>query len=127
IKAPINGVMVEGDLRERIGAPVKQGEALFKVARIDTLYVEAEINQRDIHEIKNAGSGQIAFVTQPRLKFPVQVSRIEPAAFPKEGENVFIVRCALLTPPNEWWRPGMSGLCKISSGRRTLFWILTHR
>ena len=51
IKSTFDGVVVEGDLRERIASPVKQGDALFKVARIDTLYVEAEINERDVQEI----------------------------------------------------------------------------
>ncbi|MEK7685427.1 MAG: HlyD family efflux transporter periplasmic adaptor subunit [Verrucomicrobiota bacterium] len=127
IRTPFKGVVVEGDLRERIGAPVKQGEALFKVARMDSLYVEAEVNQRDIHEILGTSKGEIAFVTQPRLKFPVGIERIEPAAFPKEGENVFIVRCALTKAPESWWHPGMSGLVKLEAGKRTLFWILTHR
>src|SRR5207249_11584189 len=42
IRSPFAGVVVEGDLRERIAAPVKQGDALYKVARTDTLYAEAE-------------------------------------------------------------------------------------
>ncbi len=42
VKAAFDGIVVEGDLRERIAAPVKQGDALFKVARLDTLYAEAE-------------------------------------------------------------------------------------
>jgi hypothetical protein len=29
--------------------------------------------------------------------------------------------------PESWWRPGMSGLCKLEVERRSLFWILTHR
>ena len=43
IVSPFDGVVVEGDLRERLGAHVKQGDALSKIARIDTLYVEAEV------------------------------------------------------------------------------------
>lgn len=127
IRPPFNGVVVEGDLRERLGAPVKQGDALIKVARLDTMYVEAHVNQRDIHEITANAKGEIAFVTQPRFKFPVVIERIEPAAFPKEGENLFMVRLRLLGPPEVWWRPGMSGLCKLEAGKRSLFWILTHR
>jgi hypothetical protein len=127
IYPPFSGVLVEGDLREKIGAPVKQGEALVKIARLDSVYVEAEINQRDIHEIKEGRTGEIAFVTQPKLKFPIRIEKIEPAAFPKEGENIFVVRCALASKPENWWRPGMSGLCKLEAGNRTLFWILTHR
>src|SRR5262249_21000750 len=51
IRAPFDGAIVEGDLKERLAAPVKQGDALLKIARLERLYVEAEVNERDIHEI----------------------------------------------------------------------------
>jgi multidrug resistance efflux pump len=127
IKAAFNGVVVEGDLRDRIGSPVKQGDALFKVSRIDALYAEAEIPERDIKEILNSTTGQIAFVTQPKLKFPVTVQTIEPAAVTKKDGNVFLM---LLSPANgeqTWWRPGMTGVCKLAAQKHSLFWILTHR
>lgn len=127
LHAPFDSVVVEGDLRQRIGAPVRQGDALFKLARIDTLYIEAEINERDVHEIAGRTAGEIAFVAQPKLKFPIQIVRIEPAAQAKEKENVFLLRAALVNPPEGWWRPGMSGICKIDVERRTLFWIAAHR
>ena len=94
---------------------------------MEGIFVEAEINQRDVHELKLGSPGEVAFVTQPKLKYKIRVDRIYPAAFPKEGENVFIVRCALVDPPADWWRPGMSGLVKLEAGERTLLWILTHR
>jgi multidrug resistance efflux pump len=127
IRAPFNSVLVEGDLRQRVGAPVKQGEALFKVARIDTQYVEAEVNERDIHEILNKTAGELAFVAQPKLKFPIKVIRIEPAALAKDGKNVFTVRAAFASPIQPWWRPGMTGICKFYVEKRTPLWILTHR
>ena len=127
IRASFNGVIVEGDLRERIGAPVKQGDALFKMTKLEGIYVEAEINQRDIHQISVNTPAEIAFVSQPKLKYQAQVERIYPAASAKENENIFIVRCKLIDKPDLWWRPGMSGLVKIDAGHRTLFWILTHR
>ena len=127
IKSTFDGVVVEGDLRERIASPVKQGDALFKVARVDTLYAEAEIGERDVQEILGKSKGEIAFVTQPKIKYPVTLQIVQPAAVTKKDGNVFIVR---LKPDNgavQWWRPGMTGLCKISTEKRTLFWILTHR
>lgn len=127
IKAPFDGVVVEGDLRERLSAPVKQGDALMRIARLDRLYVEAEVPERDIHEILGKQRGEIAFVSQPRLKFPVRIVKIEPAAFPKSEGNVFLVRCEFEQGIETWWRPGMSGLCKLSVESRTLWWILTHR
>jgi hypothetical protein len=127
IKSSFEGIVVEGDLRERIGSPVKQGDELFKVARIDTLYAEAEIPERDVEEIIGKSNGEIAFVTQPKLKYPVTIQAVEPAAVTKKDGNVFLVRLKLDHAAENWWRPGMTGLCRISTEKRTLFWILTHR
>ena len=127
IKSPVDGVVVEGDLRERISAPVKQGDALFKVARLDALYVEAEVSERDVREILRSSKAEIAFVTQPKLKYPATVQAIEPAAVPKKDANVFLVRLKLEQGAEVWWRPGMTGVCKIAVEKRTLWWILTHR
>jgi multidrug resistance efflux pump len=127
LRSTFDGVVVEGDLRERIGSPVKQGDELFKVARIDTLYVEAEIPERDVGEIMGKSKGEIAFVTQPKLKYPVTIQTVEPAAVAKKDGNVFLVRLKISQNAEDWWRPGMTGLCKISTEKRTLFWILTHR
>ncbi|HAM70281.1 MAG TPA: hypothetical protein DCM86_01385, partial [Verrucomicrobiales bacterium] len=127
LKAPFAGVVVEGDLRERLGAPLKQGEALMKVARIDTSYVEAEVPERDIHEITEQQRGQIAFLSQPARSFPIRILRIEPAAVTRNAGNVFLVRCGLDTAVEPWWRPGMVGVCRLEAGNRSLLWILTHR
>ena len=125
--APFAGAVVEGDLNERLGAPVKQADVLFKVARIDTLYVEAEIHERDIQDILKSSMGEMAFVSQPRQKYAVRVLRVEQAAVPREEANVFLVRCAVEDGPQTWWRPGISGVCKLDAGKRSLLWILTHR
>jgi multidrug resistance efflux pump len=127
IKSAFEGVVLEGDLRERIAAPVKQGDALFKVARLDTLYAEAEIKERDVKEILGRAKGEIAFVTQPKLKYPATIEVIQPAAVTTKDGNVFLVRLKLDHGAESWWRPGMTGLCKLSVEKRTLFWILTHR
>lgn len=127
LKAPFDGVVTEGDLRERIGAPVDQGETVLKIAQGSHLYVEAEVPENDIHQIRDDLRGQMAFVSRPDLKFPVRLATLEPAAVPKEGRNIFLVRCALAEGAQEWWRPGMSGICKLDVDRRSLLWIATHR
>ena len=127
LKSPIDGVLVEGDLKERLGAPVREGEVLFRIARIDRLYVEAEVNERDIDDALGVTEGEIAFISQPKNKFPVKVERFESSAVAKTGENVFLVRTAFLESPESWLRPGMSGVCKLNTGKRSLFYIFTHR
>ena len=127
LKAPFAGVVVEGDLRKRIGAPLKQGDILFKVARLDRMYVECNVKETDIHEVSGDAMGEIAFASQPKLRFPMQVQRIEPAAEVKDKGNVFVVRCQFQASHENWWRPGMSGVAKLNVGKRTFFWIISHR
>ncbi|HVZ17618.1 MAG TPA: HlyD family efflux transporter periplasmic adaptor subunit, partial [Terriglobales bacterium] len=127
IKAPFAGVVVEGDQRERLGAPVKTADVLYKVANIGTMYAEAEVNERDVQDILKTTDGQVAFVSEPKRKFPVHILAREQAAIPKTEGNVFLVRCSLPSGVQPWWRPGMSGVAKFDAGKRNLFWILTHR
>lgn len=125
--APFDGIVIEGDLREKLGSPVKTADTLFQVARIDTLYVEAQVNERDAHEMMGHAEGEIAFVAQPRLTYPVRIDAFVPAAVTKPEGNFFLVRCTVAEGLPPWWRPGMSGVCKFSVGRRSLGWIITHR
>ncbi len=127
IVAPFDGVVVEGDLRKRIGSPVKQGDVLIRIARTDRLYVECHVNERDIRELQAGVGGQIAFASAPKHEFNVRINRIEPAAQVKETGNIFLVRCGVEGARETWWRPGMSGVAKLEGGRRTLLWIITHR
>ncbi len=112
---------------ERIGLPVRQGDVLFKMAKVERLYVELEISELDIHELHSALEGELAMASRPQEIYIIKVFRVEPVATPKEGGNVFIVHCRFSDGPLDWWRPGMTGVAKLNIGQRNLFWILTHR
>jgi hypothetical protein len=127
LRTPFEAVVVEGDLTERLGAPVQQGEALFKVARLSPLFIEWEAPEADLPDLLRTRTGEIAFVSRPHEAFGFRVERIEPEAQVRETGTVFRGRGLPEGSPPEWWRPGMTGVCKLDAGRRTLAWILTHR
>jgi RND family efflux transporter MFP subunit len=127
VLAPFDGYVIEGDLRERLSSPVKQGEVLVKVAKLEQMYAEIAMPERDVHEIQPAQTGVIAFASQPQFSYPVRIERVEPVAEVREKGNIFVVRADLPAKLEPWWRPGMSGVCKISVGSRNLLWIITHR
>jgi len=127
IRAPFDGVIVEGDLRERVGTPLKQGDALYRIARLDRMYAEVMVKEDDVHEIVAGARGRIAFASKPGSRFAVQVERVEPMAVPRPEGNMFIVRCTLSDKNEPWWRPGMSGAARLDAGRRAPLWIATHR
>lgn len=126
VKAPFDGVVVQGDLRERIGAPVKQGEVLLQVSELDGLYVEIRLSERDIDLIGDFRSGQVVFSSRPDLQFPFSVEMISPSAQADGDGNAFTIR-ARLVEDAEWLRPGMSGVARLDAGNRTLAWRATHR
>lgn len=126
IHAPFDAVVVEGDLHERIGAPVRQGETLIKMASLSQLRVDIEVDERDIGDIRSGASATIAFVGNPGRHHPVTLERVIPLARVAEGRNCFTVRAEIRNAPEPWWRPGMSGVAKIEVGRRSPWWILTH-
>ncbi|MEZ5299721.1 MAG: efflux RND transporter periplasmic adaptor subunit [Verrucomicrobiales bacterium] len=127
VKAPFAGIIVAGDLRDRLGSPVKTGEIMMRLTRLEDLYIEMKVAERDIHEILDSADGEISFVSKPDQTFAFAIDRIEPAAVAEQGGNNFIARALPQNPAESWWRPGMTGVAKINVGDRTLFWIFTHR
>ncbi|MDX2109143.1 MAG: efflux RND transporter periplasmic adaptor subunit [Verrucomicrobiota bacterium] len=128
IRAPFASTVAdEARLRERLGAPVKAGETLIRLARPDQLYLEIDIDERDIHEVVETAKGQFAFTSEPSKKYPMSLVRVDPIANSKQDKTIFFARAAFDCPPEKWWRPGMTGMAKIEVGPRTFFWIITHR
>ena len=127
IKAPFDGIVVEGDLREKIAAPVSNGDLLMKIARIEDLYFDLMIPEKDIQDFSENSVGVAKFASQPAEDYPFTIERIQPIGRTEEGGNVFYARCQFTGDRQDWWRPGMSGVAKIDAGKRTLLWIATHR
>lgn len=127
VRASLAGVVVEGDWREKVGGPVGQGEALYRIAQLDRMLVEVRLPEADVHRIRPGTEGRIAFASRPDRRIPVRVERIEPMAQVGPEGNHFLVRCLLLEEPEDWWRPGMAGSARLDAGRRSPGYILTHR
>jgi valyl-tRNA synthetase len=59
IKAPFAGVVIEGDLKKNLGAPVRKGDLLVKLAQSTRTYLELEI---DVEAEKKRLQGEVAKV-----------------------------------------------------------------
>lgn len=125
--APFDGVVVEGERKDLLGAPVRKGDKLFKLARIEGLYVVTTVPERDMPLVKPNATGELVLVSRPDVKIPLRVTAVIPVAQTKGQEgNQFMVRAELLQAPESWWRPGMTGAVRIDAGKRNVAWILTH-
>jgi multidrug resistance efflux pump len=127
VSAPFDGIVVEGDLRERIAAPVQRGELLIRLVKVEGLYADLKVEERDVVYLKDSATCQLAFTSLPERRFNGRLETMDPVPESTETGTVFHIRAGFVDAPEDWWRPGMSGVCKINAGRRSLMWILTHR
>lgn len=127
VTAPHDGIVIEGELKKNLGAPLRKGDLLLKLAKVDQTYLELQVDQVDVHEVQVGTRGEFALVGRPDQRFPIVVTRIDPASALREGRNVFFARADLQTEGSDWWRPGMGGTARLEVGQRPLIWVLTHR
>ncbi len=127
IGAPFDGVVVEGELREKLSSPVQVGETLFKIVQLRDLFGQIQVDERDVSYLSAGLDGELAFSSRPSEKFSVSVDRFEPVAEVRSEGNIFLLRAKIHGEPQSWWRPGMSGICKINAGKRSILWIVSHR
>jgi multidrug resistance efflux pump len=52
LKAPLDGIVVSGDLSQSLGAPIERGQVLFEVAPLDAYRIMLEIDERDIAHVQ---------------------------------------------------------------------------
>ena len=126
IVAPIDGIILEGDLSQSLGAPVKRGDTLMKLAPRNQYRLMIDVDERDIEFVKVGQIGHLALSAQPIKKTAFIIERVTPMSAVKEGRNTFEVE-AKLTDNNLFLRPGLQGVAKIEVGSRTIFWSLSHR
>lgn len=126
IYAPLDGVALSGDWSKKIGAPVKQGEALFEIAPLENMEADLYIPEEDISDIRVGQQGELAAAGRPDEKIRFTVVRITPMAELVKQKNVFRVQVKLNEQP-DWLRPGLEGVAKVDVDERLLIEIWTRR
>lgn len=128
MNAPLEGVVVEGDRRDLLAAPVSKGQVLFRVAATDGLYLSLLVPDADIRYLEAGQRGSFALISQPNVRIPIEVTVVVPQAVVEPGQGArFRVLATIEDSPQDWWRPGMTGVAKIEVGSRSWFWVWTHR
>ncbi len=132
ITAPFAGVIISGDLSQKLGASVRRGDELFEIAPLHDYRVILKVNEHDINDVAVDQSGELVLSAMPETEFPIIVKRITPVSIAAEGQNYFRVEAALTGDVETTQaglarlRPGMEGAAKIHIERRKLIWIWTH-
>ena len=123
--APYDGVIVSGDLSQKLGAPVERGQVLFEVAPLDSFRIALQVDEHEFADVLPGQKGSLAVNSIPLERFPFTVTKITAVNSAKDGRNRFRVEAQLDAPPGRL-RPGMEGVGKIEVDERKLVWIWTH-
>ena len=123
--APLDSVVVSGDLSQLLGAPVERGKVLFELAPLGAYRVILQVDDRDISYVSVGQQGELALAGLADMTLPFTVKSVTSVSTPEEGRNFFRVEAEIDDSAGRL-RPGMEGVGKISVGERRLVWIWTR-
>lgn len=126
IVAPFDGIVVEGDLSQRVGGAVERGETLMVVAPPDAWRAVLEVDERDIARIEPGQSGSMVLSAMPEANMRYTVERLTPISRQSDGRNFFRVE-ARIEGDLTRLRPALAGIAKTDMGRELLIVAWTQR
>lgn len=125
IRSPMDGIVVEGDLRTKVGSVLPQGSPLFQIAPTQGWKLELRVPEAASSDIQPGLSGRFACHARPESSHKFRLSRLQPNAVMRDQQVVFVAEAELENAP-AWLRPGMEGVARISVNRRPTWWVLFH-
>jgi len=117
LKAPFNGLIVNGDLSQRLGSAVNKGEVLLNVSPDNNYRISLLIKESRIADLKLGQQGSLYLSALPEQAFDFILSKITPLTQTRDGASYYIAE-GKFTAQFEQLQPGMEGIGKISIDER---------
>lgn len=126
ISAPIEGVILAGELSDSEGAPVEKGATLFEIAPHGDYRIEIAIPDADVRHVRKGMPVSISLDAFPFRSWNGKISEVSPASELIQQSNVFTAK-VVFEESLEDLRPGMQGTAFVTSDRHPLAWNLLHK
>lgn len=123
--APFDGLIVGGDLSQRLGGSVEKGEVLFEVSPLHFYRINLLVKESRIADLRVGQDGTLHLSALPDAPFPFVVTKVTPLTESKDGATFFTVE-ASLQERSAQLQPGMEGIGKIYIDDRKLISIWTR-
>jgi len=125
IRTPFPGLIVNGDLSQRLGGAVSKGELLFEISPLDRYRVNLHIRESRIADVQTGQTGRLFLSALPARPFNFTVSRVTPLNVSENGQTFFIVEAQLEESSTEL-QVGMEGIGQIQIDERKILSIWTR-
>lgn len=126
LKAPIAGIIVDGDLARAEGMPLELGESLYEVAPLDTFVCEVHVPEFDVHEVAVGQTVRIRLDARPGQVLSGVVQRLRPRAETWQDSVGFVAEVEVANVDGSL-RPGMTGDARVTTATHSLARNLVHR
>lgn len=123
--SPFDGLLISGDLSQRMGSAVNKGEELFQVSPLNKYRIKLLVKESRIADIELGQTGTLFLSALPENNYSFVVNRITPVITVLDGASYFNVE-ADLNETSDQLQPGMEGVGKIFVDERKYFDIWTR-
>lgn len=127
LRAPIDGMVLVGDLERARGIPVGQGDVLFEIGPVNQMITELMIPAYDISLVKKGDTLTVRLSSFPGKSWSAKIDKIRPQAETVEGQSVFVAEAVLSPDETLALRAGMKGRASIRGESAPIAWVLTRR
>ncbi len=122
IRAPIDGRILAGELRPRVGDRLAVGEHLFTIGG-ERVCAELRVPDQDLPSTQQLDDAVATFepYAHPGVELELGVCTVPPAADIVEQRAVYLVNAEVLPSAEAALRPGMEGVARVRLGRISLW------
>ena len=125
LSAPLDGVIIKGDLSRSLGATVEKGTVLFEVAPLDEYRLVILVDEQQVIDVQPGMQGELTLKALPDAELAFTVQQVSPV-FEENASGIAYRVEAGFNEENPALRPGMQGIAKISIDQRSYLWIFLH-
>lgn len=126
IRAPIAGVVVQGDLQGTEGASLAVGRELFEIAPLEKMRVEIAVPESDVAYARTGQVANVRLTALPSKNTQVTITSIHPRSELLDDSSVFVAE-ALIDNTDATIRPGMVGKARLQVGYEPAGKVLLRR
>ena len=119
LRAPFDGIVIQGDLTHAVGASVTRGQPLMTIAPAGDFRIALTVNERQIDDIRGGQNASLRLTALPSETFPLVIEDILPVAHYGQGQTRFSVSARLLGSAAPL-RHGMQGVARVEVESRRL-------
>lgn len=125
MRAPFDALVVSGDLSQKIGGALNQGDELYRLSPMSDYRLTLLVSEFRIGQVEVGQVGRVVLSSMPDQSFPFEIEKLTPVTEVRDGSTLFRVE-ARLQQSDAQFRPGLVGIGKISAGERHLIDMWTQ-